>query len=519
MKLVTQLRIALLFILLLGLSSTVLHYWNLQQSRFQIRKINISHTIYEGYLNLESHIYQLFKQYGDAIIIGDSNQRASKNRLISQVGVDIAGIRNLIESEKELIGDENARIKLDALTEIELSVSSLTDRLDQFSPTGSGELSSDWGRLSRLLNEEIDGKFQLMMRAALERKSAEVEATGASVERAAIRQQRITILLALLGVLAVLVAVAMLDRRITRPLQQLHGGVRRFGEGQMDTKIKVPGRDEMAEIATSFNDMADKIAVKNRALTSEKERLQRAVEARTHRLSVMLEDVKRIDESRKRMIADVSHELRTPLTIIKGEVDIALRGDVKAVEYYREALERSREAANHTVRLVDDLLFVARTEAGEIRLNLETMDLVTVINEVKDTFLHDAEFSSELTTAPLAGDAGRISQALLVLLDNARHHGGEWVGIDLQAEANGYRILVEDSGPGMTDEEKAQAFERFYRGSNAAERYREGAGLGLPVARSIAHAHGGDIKLQDRPAGGLIAVFSLPANIQREHAA
>ena len=81
MKLVTQLRIALLFILLVGLSSAALHYWNLQQSRYQIRKMNISHTVYEGYLNLESHIYHLFKQYGDAIIIGDSNQRASKTRL------------------------------------------------------------------------------------------------------------------------------------------------------------------------------------------------------------------------------------------------------------------------------------------------------------------------------------------------------------------------------------------------------------------------------------------------------
>ncbi len=518
MKLVTQLRIALLFILLVGLSSAALHYWNLQQSRYQIRKMNISHTIYEGYLNLESHIYQLFKQYGDAIIIGDSNQRASKNRLIAQVGSDIEGIRQLIESEMGLIGAD-APVKLAALADIERTVGNLISRLDQFSPTGSGELSSDWGRLSRLLNEEIDGKFQQMMRSALERKSTEVEATVEFVERAAIEQQKLTVFLALLGMFAVLLVVAMLDRRITRPLQLLHSGVRRFGEGQLDAQIKVPGWDEMAEIAASFNDMADKVAVKNRALTSEKEVLQKAVEARTHRLSVMLEDVKRIDESRKRMIADVSHELRTPLTIIKGEVDIALRGKLKDAEHYREALERSREAANHTARLVDDLLFVARTEAGEIRLNRAPIDLVTVINEVKDTFVHNAQLSSEIDKAPISGDAGRIRQALLVLLDNARHHGGDWVGITLRTDTGGYQVLVEDTGPGMSDDEKAQAFERFYRGSNAAERYREGAGLGLPVAQSIAHAHGGNIQLSDREGGGLVALLSLPFSDQRERAA
>ena len=106
-----------------------------------------------------------------------------------------------------------------------------------------------------------------------------------------------------------------------------------------------------------------------------------------------------------------------------------------------------------------------------------------------------------------------------VLLDNARHHGGDWVGIELHTQADGYRIAIEDTGPGMTDEEKSLAFERFYRGSNAAERYREGAGLGLPVAQSIAQAHGGNIQLFDRAAGGLKAVLSLPDTDQRENAA
>ena len=80
-------------------------------------------------------------------------------------------------------------------------------------------------------------------------------------------------------------------------------------------------------------------------------------------------------------------------------------------------------------------------------------------------------------------------------------------------------ISVEDDGPGMDDETKSQAFERFFRGSNAAERYRDGAGLGIPVAYSIAKAHGGTIELSDREGGGLVAALLLPSMPSMEDAA
>lgn len=114
-----------------------------------------------------------------------------------------------------------------------------------------------------------------------------------------------------------------------------------------------------------------------------------AVEDRTRQLSVMLDDVKRSDEGRKRLIADVSHEWRTPLTIIKGEAEIALRGARKSPDAYEDALRRVREAATHTARLVDDLLFVARTEAGEVRLDLHQLDLSRVVGEALEIFGHE----------------------------------------------------------------------------------------------------------------------------------
>ncbi|MFK7997299.1 MAG: sensor histidine kinase [Granulosicoccus sp.] len=509
MKIVTQLRITLLMILLLGLFSAALSVWNLQSSRSHMAQINLSHSIYENYLMLESHTYQLFKQYGDAIIIGDANQRAGKQALIELIDSDTQALTHLIGQKISLVG-EQAESKLDALAIIDSTVKQLIVRLDQFSPTGTGELVADWGRLSLLLNQEIDEGFRGMIQAALNEENQDVQQIVDGIESAMLRQHLFAGLFAFATFMAVLAAVIMLDRRVTRPINTLLSGVRKFGEGQLEHRVNIQGRDELAEIGSSFDIMAQRVASKNQSLTSEKETLREAVDDRTRQLTVMLDDVRQSEEGRKRMIADVSHELRTPLTIIRGESDLALRGEEKTAEVYKDALRRVREAAGHTARLVDDLLFVARTEAGEVQLNVKDMDLYQVVEEARDTFGHDVPIVRGPHKPILHGDAGRIRQALLVLLENARHHGGEEIQIRLAATENGYSVAVEDSGPGMSDVEKGQAFERFFRGSNAAERYEAGAGLGLPVALSIAQAHGGTIILEDRQQGGLVATLNLP---------
>ncbi|MFK7853037.1 MAG: sensor histidine kinase [Granulosicoccus sp.] len=509
MRIVTQLRIALLLILILGISSAVLAVWNLQQSRSHFARITVSHSIYESYLMLESHTYQLFKQYGDAIIIGDANQRAGKKVLIQLIERDISEIRALINQKILLVG-EHAGSKFVALSAIEKTVKSLITRLDQFSPTGTGELSSDWERLSLLLNDEIDEGFRRMIQTALVEEKADVHYIGQGIDQAMHRQLFFAGLFAASTSIAIFLVVIMLNVRITKPINTLLQGVRKFGEGEYNFRVNLSGRDELAEIGSTFNTMAGRVAEKNQTLSIEKEALTNAVADRTERLSLMLEEVKRTDASRKRMIADVSHELRTPLTIIKGEADIALRGKEKQPVVYRDALTRVREAANHTTRLVDDLLFVARNEAGEVQLNLSLMDLHTVVDEARNTFGSDVPIESTVNTAPIQGDAGRIRQALLVLLENARHHGGDQIKLKIDSVLEGFRVAVEDTGPGMSDSEKSQAFERFFRGSNAAERYREGSGLGLPVALSIVQAHGGTITLEDRLGGGLSAAIHLP---------
>ena len=148
---------------------------------------------------------------------------------------------------------------------------------------------------------------------------------------------------------------------------------------------------------------------------------------------------------------------------------------------------------------------MARTESGEVRLTPEEVDLAALLGDVVATYGGDAALDA-VPGVTLRADPGRLRQALLALLDNARRHGGGRLWVRLHRTPESVAIDVEDDGPGLGDEEKALAFERFFRGSNAAEAYAEGSGLGLPIAR----AHGGEVTLADREGCGLVARLTLP---------
>lgn len=113
--------------------------------------------------------------------------------------------------------------------------------------------------------------------------------------------------------------------------------------------------------------------------------------------------------------------------------------------------------------------------------------------------------------AKVGADPRRIRQVILILIENGIHYGGDAIRVGLKQVPSGYLVSVSDNGPGLPPEEQAQAFERFFRGANAAQRYEGGTGLGLPVAKAIVEAHGGEIALRSVPGQGAEVVFALPS--------
>ncbi len=521
LRLVGRLRLLFVLLLVISIGAAALSMWSVRQTVRHLERTNLAHGAYEAHLSLSNDTYQLFKQYGDALIIGDLDDGAGEQALIASIRSDISEIRRIIGAEIELVGSREVE-ELPALARIEFKIETLIRAFDDVLSGGStepappGEFSADWRRLSYILDSEIDQDFRAMIRAALDGEAAEVD----EVREEAARELRILWIAA--GVAAVTALLAggaslwTLNRRVKAPLEQLVSGVRDFGDGDMTRRIAMPGKDELAEIAHAFDKMADRVETNATNLSTQNTALESAVADRTRQLERMLSDARRAEADRRRMLSDVSHELRTPLTIIQGEADVALRGGDKSAPDYREALTRTRDAATHTARLVDDLLFVARNDEGHARLKVRQIDLVSLIKDTVGTLGAEAKVESKVAAAPLRADPDRIGQALMVLLENARHHGGSDIVVRLEATSGGWRVAVEDDGAGMSEEDKVHAFERFYRGANAAGRYGSGIGLGLPVARAIVEAHKGSITLEDRPGGGLIASLLLPNKLRLE---
>ena len=223
-------------------------------------------------------------------------------------------------------------------------------------------------------------------------------------------------------------------------------------------------------------------------------------------------------------IADVSHELRTPLTVLRGnaQVGLALDGDPRRAELFEEIVEESKRMT----RLVEDLLFLARSDSASVPLQTETVDVVPFLHELAGRAKVLARERGATFESALAGegqlrvDPARIEQAVLILVDNAAKYGppGGLVTLSSELSRSGQlRIKVEDRGPGIPSEELPHVFERFYRVDKTRTRQGDGegagqggTGLGLPIARTIVQAHGGRIEVVSQPGEGTKVSLYLP---------
>jgi signal transduction histidine kinase len=228
----------------------------------------------------------------------------------------------------------------------------------------------------------------------------------------------------------------------------------------------------------------------------------------------------RVDQTRRQLFADISHELRTPLTMIRGEAQVALRGSKKSPAEYKEALQRIHDQAQQLGRLVDDLLFIARTDGGAPHLKRETVALHTLVGQVcleaevladpRNIHIH---FQTNVKSAMVTGDPGRLRQLFVILLENAIRYSkpAGRITVDISPALAGVAVSVIDSGIGIAPDELERVFERFYRGGNgAATANPEGSGLGLPVAKAIIDAHSGTVKIASKLNKGTTVTVTLP---------
>ena len=292
---------------------------------------------------------------------------------------------------------------------------------------------------------------------------------------------------AVIGAVIALLLGIFLSRTITRPIRELTRATHAVSEGDLFQQVTVRSNDELGELARAFNNMSAE--------------LSRSVNAR------------------KQMTADVAHELRTPLSLILGHAEAVHDGVLPAT---RENFEIIREEAARLEHLVNDLRTLSLADAGELIINLQSIEPERLIREVASLYQFDTQkknISLELEVAsPLPAievDPARLTQVLTNILDNALRHTSEGGKIVLSAKqtTDYVEFSVQDNGPGLPKEDLERIFERFYRTDSSRQRdgaFPGGSGLGLAIAKSIVQAHGGQISAESKAGQGMRVVVRLP---------
>jgi signal transduction histidine kinase len=288
----------------------------------------------------------------------------------------------------------------------------------------------------------------------------------------------------------VFLSAALTDRIVT-----LNRAAERIARGELDTRVDVVGRDELAQLTTSFNTMAAQLEL---------------AQAKQQELDIL----------RRELVAWVSHDLRTPLTSMRAVLEALADGmvdDPETVQRYYRVAQQDIRSLSH---LIDDLFDVSQIDAGGLQLDVAPNSIGDLISDTIERFSETArrqnvQLAGEVQagTDPVQMDAPRIGRVLANLTSNALRHtpGGGQVHLAARRTASGVEVEVRDTGEGIRPEDLPYVFDRFYRGEKSRSRATGGAGLGLAIARGIVEAHGGSIRVESEAGHGARFVFVLPS--------
>ncbi|HZP13210.1 MAG TPA: ATP-binding protein [Nevskiaceae bacterium] len=289
---------------------------------------------------------------------------------------------------------------------------------------------------------------------------------------------------AFIGLLAIAAVALLAARRITRPIHGLRTATNELASGKLETRVpeQISRRpDELGQLGRSFNEMA--------------ERLQRLL------------------ESQRQLLRDVSHELRSPLARLRIASELAR--DEPAPTHF----ERIEQEAGRLEELIAQVLLVARLDSPMSAATREPVDITAIAQQVCEDAQLEANARKVEVVATIrdgcqvSGRPDLLQSAIENVVRNAVRYTatGTTVEVDASCDAQQWRVVVTDHGPGVPEDQLAAIFQPFHRVSSARERDTGGYGLGLAIAERAVHAHGGSIAAQNVAGGGLRVEIRLPA--------
>jgi len=281
----------------------------------------------------------------------------------------------------------------------------------------------------------------------------------------------------------------ILSVQVTRPVAMLTRAVRKVAAGDLSTVVKTTGKsvgkDEIAELSESFN--------------------------------IMIEELKRLEDAKKQIIADSAHELRTPVTLIQGTIEAMIDGVYPLDIPTLESVHAETVRLSHLIDMLRELEII---QSGKLSLNLESIDSMEMLSKTATLFTASAKeknitltFDPPPSSPSIVADYLRIGEVIYNLVSNAIKYTPAGGIVRLRVEDDRLvglvHFYVDDSGPGIPTSERERIFERFYRIDKSRSTDRGGRGLGLAIAGEIAKAHGGSIAVGDSDLGGASFVLTL----------
>ncbi len=520
MRFSQKIHVAFAAMLAITLALAWYFYTSVQWFEYDIERITLANTVLNAHRMLAAQTTHKLKLIDESASNGQINDLSRWHDNIRALRTAIATIRNALEDKNKLADANDSGDEFAVLNEMENLVETFIVSGDAVKSALDEHRLADAHSESRELHSSgLEEVFSELMSETLTIRSEELR--EANTETVSLAHYITGVLPLFMLTLAGLTSLGawLFSRGLTRSVNMLHQGVEAFTHDDLNHRIPELHEKEFKQLGQAFNNMAQQLVGHRTNMRDSNIRLEAIVAERTRALKSSNEILELADENRRKLLADISHEFRTPLTVIRGESEIALRGKTKTKEEYQETLARIMEQAEHTTRLVDDLLFIARADAGEPRLNVQPVSVNSLLIETcKDLGAKavQAEINIEQKiqgdNEVVLGDSGRLRQVFSILIDNALRysHKNDTVVVGLVRQDNDVVVTVMDTGIGLTNEEARQAFQRFFRGAKA-QGHARGTGLGLPVAKAIVEAHKGRITLEGKPGEGALATVILPA--------
>ena len=357
--------------------------------------------------------------------------------------------------------------------------------------------------------DQIARSYQVEMQARVE----VAQGTGGQAARATVAREgdrrselqdeissdtRDTALLVAAGLLAGLTGALLLFSGLIssmrRPLEELVDAAGRLAVGDRSARVEVGGLSETATLGAAFNEMAEEL---------EQEESRR----------------EELDRLKDEFVLTASHELRSPLTSVQGFAELLMLDRDSLTPQQAETVEIILDNCNHLVRLLNDLLDLARSDAGRLQVRPQPTEVAPLIDDVVRTMRAQTEAGNQSLTEHVPPDLplinvepDRIRQILVNLLTNAHEYSPEGASIGVSARTLGaeVEISVTDDGPGIPAEQLERIFERFTRGDAGLTQRVGGTGLGLAISKSLVELHGGGISAESALGQGSTFRLRLP---------